>query len=130
MAMKPILIPLALLNRMIMPAHGKGPTVSRAELEVLAEIGRKEGTLDAEEFRVLSNVMNLSEVRAGDVMTPRTRIIAIPSSSTLDEAIATMLDVGHMRLPVYGETLDDIVGILLARDLFSAAREALGPGCV
>jgi CBS domain containing-hemolysin-like protein len=121
--MKPILIPLALVNRLIMPRGGRGPTVSRAELEVLAEIGRKEGTLDAEEYQVLSNVMNLSDVRAADVMTPRTSIVAVASHSTLDEAIELMLEDGHMRLPVFGETLDDVVGVLLARDAFSAARE-------
>jgi putative hemolysin len=122
-AMKPILIPLALINRMIMPKGGRGPTVSRAELEVLAEIGRKEGTIDAEEFQVLSNMMNLSAVRAADVMTPRTSIVAVPSTATLDDATQVMLGDGHMRLPVFGETLDDVVGVALARDVFSAARE-------
>jgi CBS domain containing-hemolysin-like protein len=122
-AMKPVLIPLALINRVIMPSGDRGPTVSRAELEVLAEIGRKEGTIDAEEYQVLSNVMNLSDVRAADVMTPRTSIVAVPSDATLDAAIEIMLNDGHMRLPVYGETLDDVVGVLLSRDAFSAARE-------
>jgi CBS domain containing-hemolysin-like protein len=122
-AMKPVLIPLALINRVIMPSGDRGPTVSRAELEVLAEIGRKEGTIDAEEYQVLSNVMNLSDVRAADVMTPRTSIVAVPSDATLDAAMEIMLNDGHMRLPVYGETLDDVVGVLLSRDAFSAARE-------
>jgi putative hemolysin len=122
-AMKPILIPLGAMNRLIMPKGARGPTVSRAELEILAEIGRKEGTIDAEEYQVLSNVMNLSEVRAADVMTPRTSIIAVAATATLDDAIQVMLEDGHMRLPVYGETLDDVEGVLLARDVFRAARD-------
>jgi putative hemolysin len=122
-AMKPILIPLGAMNRLIMPKGARGPTVSRAELEILAEIGRKEGTIDAEEYQVLSNVMNLSEVRAADVMTPRTSIIAVATTATLDDAIQVMLEDGHMRLPVYGETLDDVEGVLLARDVFRAARD-------
>jgi putative hemolysin len=121
-AMKPVLIPLAVLNRWIMPSGGRGPTVSRAELEVLAEIGRKEGTIDAEEYQVLSNVMNLSDVRAADVMTPRTSIVAISADATLDEAMQLMLEDGHMRLPVYGDTLDDVEGVVLARDVFREAR--------
>ncbi|CAN5814676.1 CNNM domain-containing protein [soil metagenome] len=122
-AMKPLLIPLAAINRLIMPRGGMGPTVSRAELEVLAAIGRKEGSLDADEFRVLTNVMNLADVRAIDVMTPRTSIAAVRSTATVREAMDTMVDEGRMRVPVYGETLDDIDGVLLARDAWRAVRE-------
>jgi CBS domain containing-hemolysin-like protein len=122
-AMKPVLVPLNAMNRLIMPRGGRGPTVSRAELEVLAEIGRKEGTIDPEEFQVLTNVMNLSEVRAVDVMTPRTSIVAIPGRATLEEAIEVMVRDGHMRLPIFGETLDDVHGVLLARDALRAARK-------
>jgi CBS domain containing-hemolysin-like protein len=122
-AMKPVLVPLAVLNRMIMPSGGREPTISRAELEVLAAIGRQEGTIDAEEFQVFSNVMNLSEVRAVDVMTPRTSIVAVRGTATLSEAMELMVDGGHMRLPVYGATLDDIEGVLLARDAWKAARQ-------
>jgi CBS domain containing-hemolysin-like protein len=122
-SMRPVLIPLNALNRLIMPGGARGPTISRAELEVLAEIGRKEGTIDPEEFQVLTNVMNLSEVRAVDVMTPRTSIVAVAKSVTLNEAIDVMVRDGHMRLPVYGETLDDVEGVLLARDALRAIRE-------
>jgi CBS domain containing-hemolysin-like protein len=127
--MKPVLIPLAALNRLIMPGGDRGPTVSRAELEVLAEIGRKEGTIDAEEFQVLTNVMNLSEVRAVDVMTPRTSIVAIPGTATLQDAIDLMVRDGHLRLPVYGETMDDVLGVLIARDALRAAQQDATSAC-
>lgn len=123
--MKPILIPLALFNRLITPTGRRGSTVSRAELEVLAEIGRREGTIDQAEWEVMTNVMNLDEVRVGQVMTPRTQMIAIDVSSTLDEAQRVMLDEGHLRLPVYNERVDSIVGVLIARDLWRAAREGV-----
>lgn len=123
LAMKPILVPLGWMNQLIMPKGAAGPTVSRAELEVLAEIGRKEGTIDAEEFQVLTNVMNLSEVRAVDVMTPRTSIVAIAGTASLQDAIDVMIRDGHLRLPIYGDTLDDVQGVLLARDALRAARE-------
>lgn len=55
--MKPALIPLAWFNRLISPRGEKGVTVSRAELEERAEIGRREGTIDDEEWQVVSNVM-------------------------------------------------------------------------
>jgi putative hemolysin len=124
--MKPILVPLSWINRLITPTGRRQPTISRAELEILAAIGRKEGTIDQEEWQVLSNVMNLSEVRALDVMTPRTQIVAVRGEDTIEQAMQVMLDEGHLRLPVYAETLDDIVGVLLAREAWRAARENPG----
>lgn len=121
--MKPVLVPLSWVNRLITPQGRRQPTVSRAELEILAEIGRKEGTIDQEEWQVLTNVMNLSEVRALDVMTPRTQVVAVSAEDTIEHAMQVMLDEGHLRLPVYGETLDDVQGILLAREAWRAARE-------
>ncbi|MCZ7649833.1 MAG: hemolysin family protein [Thermoanaerobaculia bacterium] len=120
--MKPVLVPLSLLNRLISPRRERQHTVSRAELEVLAAIGRREGTIDQEEWQVLTNVMNLDEVSVAQVMTPRTRIVAVPLEASLDEAERVMLEKGRLRLPVYQGSLDRIVGLLLARDLWRAAR--------
>ncbi|MGH7446418.1 MAG: hemolysin family protein, partial [Longimicrobiales bacterium] len=123
--MKPILIPLAMFNRLITPKGKQGSTVSRAELGVLAEIGRREGTIDQAEWEVMTNVMNLDEVSVGQVMTPRTQMSAISISTSLDEAQRVMLDEGHLRLPVYEESVDNVVGVLIARDLWRAAREGV-----
>lgn len=123
--MKPVLIPLSLFNRLITPRSRTRSTVSRAELEVLAEIGRREGTIDQDEWEVMTNVMNLDEVRVGQVMTPRTQIIAIPVDAPLGEAQRVMLEEGHLRLPVFEGTIDRVVGVLLARDLWRAATESV-----
>jgi len=122
LVMKPILAPLGLFAKMLTP-KAERPTVSRAELEVLAEIGRREGTLDEDEWQVVSNVIRLDEVSVGEVMTPRTDMIALPIDATVDDAISLMVDEGHLRVPVYEETLDRIVGVLLARDLWRARRD-------
>jgi putative hemolysin len=99
--------------------------VSRAEIEVLAEIGRREGTLDEDEWQVVSNVIRLDEVTLAEVMTPRTDMVGIPVRATVDEAKALMLETGHLRLPVYDGNLDHIVGIVLARDLWRADRAGI-----
>lgn len=122
LVMKPVLIPLGWLSRLMTP-KGEHPTVSRAELQVLAEIGRREGALDEDEWRVVSSVIRLDEVSIGEVMTPRTDIIAIPSTSTVQEARDTMLETGHMRLPVYEENLDHVIGIVIGRDVWRADRD-------
>ncbi len=119
---KPVIVPLSIIGRILTPKV-KHPTVSRAELEVLAEIGRREGTLDEDEWKVMSNVIRLEDISVGEVMTPRTDMVAVPIDATVSAAKAVMLDEGHLRLPVYEGTLDRIVGVLLARDLWRADRD-------
>ena len=122
--MKPVLVPLRLVSRLV-STSGDRPTISRTEIEVLAEIGRREGTLDEDEWKVMSNVINLEEVTVGEVMTPRTDIVAIPADATVERAKEVMLDRGHLRLPVYEESLDRIAGVILARDLWRADRDGV-----
>ena len=117
--MKPILIPLGWMSGWITPDEGV-PTVSREEIEVLAEIGLREGTLDEDEWKVVSSVIRLDEVSVGEVMTPRTDMSAVPLESSVPEAQQVMLETGHLRLPVYEGSLDQIVGVLVARDLWRA----------
>lgn len=120
--MRPILAPLSVLNRVIgTGGHGQA-SVSRAELEILAEVGRREGQIDEAEWQMVANVMRLRDVVVNEVMTPRTAIVAIPTTTTVLEAQAVMLDTGFLRLPVYSENIDHIVGILLARDLWRSLR--------
>jgi CBS domain containing-hemolysin-like protein len=120
-SMKPILIPLRWLSGLLTPSDDR-PTVSRSEIEVLAEIGRREGTLDEDEFSVVTRVIRLDEVSVGEVMTPRTDMVGIPASATIDDAQSVMLDTGHLRLPVYEENLDRITGIIVGRDVWRAHR--------
>jgi putative hemolysin len=120
--MKPILVPLGMVARVLTPTTER-PTISRAELEVLAEIGRREGTLDEDEWQVVSNVIRLDEVSVAEVMTPRTDIVAVSVDASVEDAISVMLDRGHLRIPVFEENLDRIVGVLLARDLWRAKRD-------
>jgi len=121
--MKPILIPLNIFSRVL--RSSRKSTVSRTELEVLAHIGYREGTIDEDEWKVVTNVIRLDEVTVGEVMTPRTDMIAIPREATVDGAIGIMLDEGHLRLPVYEESIDKITGLLLARDLWRANRDGI-----
>jgi putative hemolysin len=123
--MKPIVVPLTWYARAITPRQGRPSSVSRSELRILARIGRKEGTIDEDEWRAVSSVMTLDEVPVGQVMTPRTDMVAVPVDATVEEAKRVMLQEGHLRLPVYEESLDRIVGILLARDLWKADQEGV-----
>jgi len=125
LVMKPIIVPLGVFNRLIAPRGERPPTVSRAELEVLAEIGRREGQIDEEEWQVVDNILHLGQIRIGEVMTPRTSMVAVSVQATVEEAQSAMLNEGHLRIPVYEDSIDNVVGILLARDLWRAMREGV-----
>jgi putative hemolysin len=122
---KPVVIPLSLFARLITPGQERPSTVSRREIEALARIGQKEGAIEEDEFTVVRKVMQLDEVEIDEVMTPRTDMVAAPVESSVEEAMGVMLDKGHLRLPVYEGSLDKVVGILLARDLWRAHRDGV-----
>ncbi len=76
------------------------------------------GDLSLLERQMLRNLLHFSEHDADDVAIPRGEIIAIPASASWDEVVAAFSQHGHSRLPVYGETLDEIVGMVLIKDVF------------
>jgi CBS domain containing-hemolysin-like protein len=123
--LRPILVPLAWFNRLITPRRGGAPTVSRAELEILAEVGRREGTLDEDEWRVVSNVINLEHVRVSEVMTPRTRVAAIDVDDGVQGARAAFRDHGHRRYPVFDGTIDEVLGIVTVGDILRAEDDGV-----
>ncbi len=76
------------------------------------------GDLSPTERQMLRNLLHFSEHDADDVAIPRGEIIAIRSSATWDEVIGAFAEHGHSRLPVYGDTLDEVVGMVLIKDVF------------
>ncbi len=119
----PILRPLARggLFEKLRAALGLAPTSVREELEdALDEAG---GDVTAQERTLLKNVLGLHELRVADAMIPRADIIAAPRASTLREILALFRSAGHSRLPIYGETLDDPIGMLHIRDFVNYLAE-------
>lgn len=90
---------------------------SRAELlEVLTE-AESNALIDAEVRLMLERVIGLTDVRAGDVMVPAPRMDMLPVDATLDALLPTIIGVGHSRFPVYQGERENIVGVLIAKDL-------------
>ena len=87
------------------------------ELRLLVERASEGGLLPVSDAEILGGVFEFSEKNAREVMTPRTAIVAIPAGSSLDEAVQVVEDAGFSRYPVYRDTLDDIVGMVHAKDL-------------
>lgn len=82
--------------------------------------------LDRQERVLIGNVLHLRAMSVDDVMIPRADIVAMPARATLDEALDLVRREGHSRFPIYGEQLDDIVGMIHVKDLLTYAgpREA------
>ena len=78
------------------------------------------GDLSPAERQMLRNLLHFGERTAGDVCVTRGDIIAVPSTITFDALIAAFADAEHSRLPVYGESLDEVVGMIHIKDVFKA----------
>ncbi|MGC8971108.1 MAG: hemolysin family protein [bacterium] len=93
------------------------PFVTEEEIKALVDIGEEEGIIEEEEREIIEGVFEFSETLAREVMVPRVDIVALDVNSTFEEVIDTINMSGHSRIPVYEETIDNIVGILYAKDL-------------
>ncbi|RZM81732.1 hemolysin family protein [Leptolyngbya iicbica] len=91
--------------------------VTPEELQLIIRTTTESPGLDEEERELLNNVFEFRDVTAGEVMTPRTQIDALPKTATLQEALAAIAATGHSQFPVIGDSLDDVAGILSLKDL-------------
>lgn len=80
---------------------------------------RTDGVLDEEEQQMIENVLELDETSVDEIMTPRTDIVAVEVNSDLQTVLKTITAAGHTRVPVYEENIDNIVGLVYAKDLLS-----------
>ena len=119
--MTPLTSMLLGIDEVVRTAAGapESPEPEHIEQEIMAvvEEGEKEGVVDEQEREMIESVIELRDTTAGQIMTPRTKIVAIELESSLDHVRQTIEESGHSRIPVYSGTLDQIVGILYARDL-------------
>jgi putative hemolysin len=91
--------------------------ISSEELRLIIEQGGEQGILEAEEEQMIHAVIELGDQRVHEVMVPRIAMVTLTTSVTMEEAVDTIIEQGHSRIPVYEDTIDEIVGILYAKDL-------------
>jgi putative hemolysin len=100
--------------------------ITAEELRLIVERGGEQGVLEAEEEQMINAVIELGERRVHEVMVPRVSIAALPVSASFDEASELVIRAGHSRIPVYEESIDEVVGILYAKDLLPYLRPDAG----
>jgi putative hemolysin len=98
--------------------------ISAEELKLIVERGGEQGVLEAEEEQMIHAVIELGERRVHEVMVPRIDIIGLEVDGTFEDAVERIIAEGHSRLPVWERSVDDIVGILYAKDLLKFLKEA------
>jgi magnesium and cobalt exporter, CNNM family len=119
--LSPLVSLLTFLTTTVSRALGAGQMdesqMSTQELRFIVERGAEQGTLEAEEEQMINAVIELGDRRVHEVMIPRIAIVAIPATATLEEAIDKVVEEGHSRIPVFEESVDEVIGILYAKDL-------------
>lgn len=96
--------------------------MEREILNVVNE-GERHGAVDEEEKEMIQSVIELRDTDVEEIMTPRTDIIALEKSATLNDVKAVIKDAGHSRIPVYEESIDCVLGVLYAKDLIQFEGE-------
>jgi putative hemolysin len=127
----PIVAVLTGVTRTITRAFGADVTaeaqISAEELMLIVERGGEQGILEAEEEQMIHAVIELGERRVHEVMVPRTAITGLPASASFEEAIDRVMEDGHSRVPVYEGSIDEVIGILYAKDLLPFLKDGSGP---
>ena len=107
-------------------SSGGASAISREELAALARLGANEGALGPQESQLLENLLQLRETRTEAILTPRTVVTALKASLSVSDGLAQLAGNPFTRIPVYGDDIDTVVGILLKPRLLEAEREGAG----
>jgi putative hemolysin len=127
--LSPLLLLLARLARLRPDRRNTVSTITETEIRQLTALGHTEGEIQEHERELIERAFRLDETKAWEIMVPRVDIFAWPGSKRLADIAAELPTVRHSRVPVYGESIDDITGVLYLRDAYQAlvSRQADRP---
>jgi CBS domain containing-hemolysin-like protein len=110
---------LVVIGNALTPGRGfrNGPFASEIELREVVDLAQQRGIVADDERRMIQSVFDLGDTVAREVMVPRTEMVWIESDKTAGQATSLAVRSGHSRLPVIGENVDDIVGVVYLKDL-------------
>jgi CBS domain containing-hemolysin-like protein len=122
----PVATLLILIGNMITPGRGfrDGPFSSEVELRELVDMAEERGVVESGERQMIHSVFELGDTIAREVMVPRTDVVWIERTKTVRQALALALRSGFSRLPVIGENVDDVVGVVYLKDLVRRSQNS------
>lgn len=97
--------------------------ISEEEIKALIDIGAEKGSIEKREKELMQNILQFNDIKVEEVMTPRVSIDALPVESTLQEAIDFVIQKSHSRIPVYRDTIDNIVGLVSIKDVLMLSEQ-------
>lgn len=98
-------------------------SMTEEDLKNWVEVGQPEGSLEKGEREMIYSIFQFGDTLAKEIMVPRIEVLALDINATLGEARATFIDAGHSRVPVFEDTVDNVVGLLYAKDLLSVHQD-------
>ncbi|HVB24994.1 MAG TPA: hemolysin family protein [Ktedonobacteraceae bacterium] len=101
----------------------RGPFVTEEELRLLVSVGEEEGVLEEEETEMIRSIFEFADTTVREVMIPRIDMVTLESDTTIDEAVDLAMQGGFSRIPVYEESIDNIIGVLYIKDMLRQLRE-------
>jgi magnesium and cobalt exporter, CNNM family len=130
--LKPVIVALTFITTRLVRLFGgkpqvKGPFVTEEELRMLVEVGEEEGVLEEEEKEMIHNVFELGDTTVREVMVPRIDMVTVEADDTVQEALNVIVQGGQSRIPVYSESIDNIIGVLYAKDLLKVYTTSQRP---
>lgn len=99
------------------------PQITEEELEYLINMGEEEGVIQGEKHEMLSGIFELGDTIVREIMVPRPDIVALPHHTKIADAVKSFEDTGFSRLPVYEERVDNVVGVVHAKDVLYFLRK-------
>jgi CBS domain containing-hemolysin-like protein len=122
----PIVLPFEAISRLIIPSSRTIPSVTESEIRALTQLGHQAGAIEEHERELIERAFALDTTRAWEVMTPRTEIFAWPADRKLQEIADELDSVPYSRIPLHGDSMDEIVGVLYLRDAYEALNAGRG----
>jgi putative hemolysin len=125
-----VILVLFLANTMLRPsgltAAFSAPVITEEELKTMLDTSQRQGVIEEDEKEMLRNIISFGDTEVHSVMTPRIDLHAAPLGTTIEDLIKEIVASGHSRIPIYEDTVDRIVGIVLAKDLLVPVLEGRG----
>ncbi|MDQ1394684.1 MAG: magnesium and cobalt exporter, family, partial [Acidimicrobiaceae bacterium] len=113
------------LANIILPGKGikQGPYVSEQELLAMADAAAQDSVIEREERRLIHSIIDFGDTVVREVMVPRPDMVVVESTAKVSDVIEIAIAAGFSRIPVFGQGIDDILGLVFGKDLMKAERE-------
>lgn len=113
-----------ILRIMRIDPNERDDNVTEEEIKLMVNEGQEQGTIDDDESELINNVFEFDDTTCGDIMIHRTEVVAVPKNVSFDELIKIASEERYSRIPVYDESIDDIIGLIHIKSLLGVTAES------